>query len=61
MRPSIADFSANTVINRPALREQMGRQGLDVTGGTPEQLSAFLRAERVQWGRLITELRIIGE
>lgn len=53
--------AANTVINRPAFREQMGRQGLDVTGGTPEQLDAFLRAERAQWGRLITELKIIGE
>ncbi len=53
--------AANTVITKPAFREQMGRQGLDVTGGTPEQLSAFLRAERTQWGRLITELKIIGE
>ena len=53
--------ASNTVVNKPAFREQMGRQGLEVTGGTPEQLTAFLRSERAVWGKLITDLRIVGE
>ena len=53
--------AANAVITKPAFREQMARQGLDATGGTPEQLAAFLRAERAKWGKLITDLKIVGE
>jgi tripartite-type tricarboxylate transporter receptor subunit TctC len=53
--------AGNAVVNKPAFRESMGRQGLEVTGGTPEQLTAFLRSERAVWGKLITDLKIVGE
>ena len=53
--------AANTAINKPSFRAQMERQGLDIVGGTPEQLAAFLQSERAIWGKLITDLGIVGE
>ena len=53
--------AANSVINKPALRTQMEKQGLEIVGGSPEALAAFLQEERGKWGRLISELGIVGE
>ena len=53
--------AGNAAVNKPSYRAQTEKLGLEVTGGSPEQLTAFLQSERAAWGRLITDLGIVGE
>lgn len=39
----------------PDVKEQLGRQGIDAAGGTPEQFSAYMRDEFTKWGQVVKE------
>jgi len=43
----------NKAINDPELRRSLGEQGVEFTGGTPEQADAFVHNEIERWGRII--------
>jgi tripartite-type tricarboxylate transporter receptor subunit TctC len=50
----------NTVLNDPEYRKQMTEGGINVVGGSAEQLRLFLAGERKKWGPLIQKLGIKG-
>jgi tripartite-type tricarboxylate transporter receptor subunit TctC len=52
------DVSA--VLDNPAYREQMAAQGFELGGGTPQQLTAYVRAERKKWAPIIRKLGLKG-
>lgn len=56
----VARYNAaiNEILKSPAVIDKLSRQGLIVTGGTPEQLSAFLAAEIAKWQKVVHEARI---
>jgi tripartite-type tricarboxylate transporter receptor subunit TctC len=43
----------NKAIADPDVRKTLGEQGVEFTGGTPEQAEAFVRGEVDRWGRII--------
>jgi tripartite-type tricarboxylate transporter receptor subunit TctC len=43
------------IVRDPAMREKLGREGYDAIGGTPEEYTAFYRAEVVQWAKVIKD------
>lgn len=45
--------SLNKALARPEVRQRLLDLGFDPTGGTPQQLADFARAERSKWGPLI--------
>jgi tripartite-type tricarboxylate transporter receptor subunit TctC len=45
----------NLVLQRPAVRAQFEKQGFEPSGSTPEEFSAFLKAQLVDWGRAARE------
>lgn len=47
-------------LNTPALKEQFVKQGVEGVGSTPEQFSAFVRAEFSQWGKVIQSAGLKG-
>ena len=49
---------ANKVLQDAAYRKETQDQGIDLNGGTPEQLKAFLLNERRKWGELLSRLNI---
>lgn len=51
----------NTVLKNPDYRKLMSDDGIDVVGGSPEQLARFLLNERRKWGPLIQKLGIKAE
>ena len=52
---------ARKVIARPDVREQLAAVGFDGAPTTPEELGAFMRAERPRWVRMIREAGIEPE
>jgi tripartite-type tricarboxylate transporter receptor subunit TctC len=46
------------VITMPEVKEKFFGFGLEVVGGTPEQLAAAVRAEIALWSRVIKEAGI---
>jgi len=46
------------ILSQPDTREQMARQGLEPTGGTPAQAVAHLKRETATWRRVIKEAGI---
>jgi tripartite-type tricarboxylate transporter receptor subunit TctC len=40
------------------VRERFAQQGADVVGGTPDQLAAALRNDRVKWAKVVRDARI---
>jgi len=49
------------VLADPAVRERLESQSCDIVGGTPEALSALIKAEQAKWGRLIRNQHITVE
>jgi tripartite-type tricarboxylate transporter receptor subunit TctC len=45
----------------PAVRESIGKLGMEVVGNTPEQYAAFLREENVKWGKMVKQLNLKAE
>jgi tripartite-type tricarboxylate transporter receptor subunit TctC len=48
----------NAVLEEPAYRKQMASLGMELAGGTPQQLSAYVAAERKKWVPIIRALGI---
>ncbi len=44
---------ATRAIQAPDIRDRMSAEGAEFVGDTPEQFTAFLRAELVKWGRAV--------
>jgi len=45
----------------PAVRESIGKLGMEVVGNSPEQYAAFLREENVKWGKMVKALNLRAE
>ena len=43
----------NKAINDSDLRQRLGSQGVEFTGGTPQQADQFVRSEYERWGKVI--------
>ena len=56
----VAKLNAETlrILNLPELRERTRSQGIELAGSTPEQLSAFLKADIAKWTQVIREFKI---
>ena len=50
--------SINSVLADPAYRKQMTSLGMELAGGTPQQLAAYVAAERKKWVPIIRGLDI---
>jgi tripartite-type tricarboxylate transporter receptor subunit TctC len=56
--PAIAErlnAEINKVLRQPDVRERLGQQGADVLGGTPQQMTAQIRAEVPKWAKVIRD------
>jgi tripartite-type tricarboxylate transporter receptor subunit TctC len=45
----------NRILGLPDVKEKLSGIGLDIMGGTPEQLAAFTREELAKWSRVVKE------
>ena len=43
------------IVERPALRERLLREGVDAVGSTPDAFATFIRTEREKWARAIRD------
>ena len=48
--------SINTVLKNPQFVKQMAAAGVELSGGTPQQLTDFVKVERKRWVPIITSL-----
>ena len=53
--------AALATLNDPAVHDRLIELGCDVGGGTPEQLTAFMRQEYTRTGELIRAANIHAE
>jgi tripartite-type tricarboxylate transporter receptor subunit TctC len=51
----------NEVLRTPAVVEKLAKQGLTVSGGTPEKLAEFLTADIAKWQKVVKDAGIIAE
>jgi tripartite-type tricarboxylate transporter receptor subunit TctC len=58
--PIITKLNAATqdLLQDPAVRQPMARQGLEPTGGSPADAAAHIKREIATWGRVIKEAGI---
>jgi len=64
MPPEIAarlSREVNAIINRPAIREQIDKQGFALAGSTPEQLRGFIKGQLGAWKQGFDEAGIKPE
>ena len=45
-------------LKQPAVAEKLAAQGMDVIGGTPEELDRFVRSEISRWAQVVKDNRI---
>ena len=45
--------TVNTLLTKPALREKMTNLGYTIMGGTPQQLTDYMKSEIVKWGEVV--------
>jgi len=45
----------NAILQRPAVREQLEKLGVEASGSTPEELAAFLKQQLIDWGKAARE------
>ena len=43
----------NRILELPDVRESFLRQGAEVSGGTPEQLAAYVASEHAKWAKVV--------
>jgi tripartite-type tricarboxylate transporter receptor subunit TctC len=48
----------STAIKDPGVREKLTQQGIDISGGGPEEMDKFLRAEVARWAKVVRDNRI---
>ena len=41
------------VLNTPAIKEQLFRQGLDASPSTPQEFSAYIKSEMAKWSKVV--------
>jgi tripartite-type tricarboxylate transporter receptor subunit TctC len=41
------------VLNTPAIKEQLFRQGLDASPSTPQEFSAYIKSEMAKWAKVV--------
>ena len=46
------------VLSKPEVKKQLAAQGIDVAGGTPEQLGGYMREEFAKWGSLVKDAAV---
>lgn len=46
------------LLHRPEIREQISRTGASPVGNTPEEFSAYIKAEIIKWGKVIKDAHI---
>ena len=49
------------MLRLPEVRERLAALGADGVGSTPEEFTAFVRAEHARWGKVIREKGIRSE
>jgi tripartite-type tricarboxylate transporter receptor subunit TctC len=42
----------------PAVSQKLSEQGMDIVGGTPEEMDRFLRGEIARWAKVVNENRV---
>lgn len=52
---------AATILDQPSVREQFKVQGLTGVSMRPAEFAAYIRAETLQWGRIIKARNIVAE
>lgn len=59
-RPIVMRINADTLkaLQAPDVKERFAAQGLEITGTTPEQFSAFLNAEIKRWAKVVKEANV---
>ena len=57
---SALNRDVQAVLDDPAYRKQMSALGFELAGGTPQQLTAYVQAERKKWVPIIRKLGIKG-
>ena len=45
--------TVNVLLTKPALREKMTNLGYTILGGTPQQLTDYMKSEIVKWGEVV--------
>jgi tripartite-type tricarboxylate transporter receptor subunit TctC len=50
--------AAVTALNAPEVREKLASQGAVLVGDTPEQFTAFVRAEIAKWAKVVQDAGI---
>ena len=55
---SSRDYGVGRSLQAPDVKEKMNTQGLELRGGTPAQLDAFIKADWDVWDKLIKSLGI---
>ena len=46
------------ILDMPDVRKNLGEQGADLQGGTPEEFAAFIRNETARWGVVVKQAGI---
>jgi tripartite-type tricarboxylate transporter receptor subunit TctC len=61
--PVIAKLNSeiNAILADKALREQFEKQGAEIAGGTPQQLTQFFDTEVKRWGKVIADANVKPE
>lgn len=57
LKPIVAKLNAEIlrILRLPEIRAQLEKQGYEVLGGTPEEFTAFVKAEMAKWSKALRE------
>ena len=47
------NMEINNALNDPAIRSRLSADGIELVGGTPAEINAFIRAEMTRWPKII--------
>jgi tripartite-type tricarboxylate transporter receptor subunit TctC len=57
----ILNAAGNKALQDPDLRSKVLEQGNEISGGTPEQFAALIKAEAPRWGKVVRDAKIEPE
>jgi len=62
-KPVVDKLARETVraLNAPDVKEKLRLQGIDVVASTPDEFTAYIKAESAKWGRIVRERGITAE
>src|SRR3974377_2060308 len=49
------NVESGKVLTMPDVKQKLALQGIDISGGTPDQFGAYMQDEFAKWGRLVKE------